>query len=410
MVPRHDGMTAKLRAMQAGLADPSQLDPTQIPLAVLTVFAAARLMREIFERLRQPGIVGEILAGLLVGPHVLGWIRPNDFLTALSELGVMFLLFGIGLEVKTSDLLRTGSTAIVVAVSGVAFSFVMAGGVALLWHRPPIEAMFIAAAMVATSVVITAEVLSSRGLLHARASRVILASAVVDDILGLIVLAIVSGSARGRMNWFDLILTAVLAICFTLFLALWGHRAVKLLLPGVRARLRLADAEFTLAITLLLGLLAVYAGVAAIIGAFLAGMALSETVEVRVRTMTAGVSELLVPFFLVGIGLRLDPAVFANTQTIFLALSLLVAALLSKLIGCGLGAFRLGKADALRVGTGMAPRGEVGMVVAQLGRKMGVMPDSIFAIIIFLSIATTLAAPPMIRLAFRGAPLDPARE
>jgi Kef-type K+ transport system membrane component KefB len=380
-------------------------DATEIPLAVLTVFASARLMREIFERLRQPGIVGEILAGLLVGPHVLGWIRPNDFLSALSELGVMFLLFGIGLEVKTSDLLKTGSTAVTVAVCGVALSFAMAGGVALLWNRPTVEAMFIAAAMAATSVVITAEVLSSRGLLDLRASRVILASAVVDDILGLIVLAIVSGSAQGRMNWFDLILTAVLAIGFTLFLAIWGHRAVKLILPGVRARLQLADAEFTLAITLLfgLGLLAVYAGVAAIIGAFLAGMALSETVEDRVRTMSAGVSELLVPFFLVGIGMRLDPAVFSNFPTIFLALSLLGAALLSKLIGCGLGAIRLGKTDALRVGAGMAPRGEVGMVVAQLGRKMGVMPDSIFAIIIFLSVATTLAAPPMIRLAFRGA-------
>jgi Kef-type K+ transport system membrane component KefB len=378
---------------------------TEIPLAVLTVFASARLMREIFERLRQPGIVGEILAGLVVGPHVLGWIRPNDFLTALSELGVMFLLFGIGLEVKTSDLLKTGSTAVTVAVCGVALSFAMAGGVALLWRRPPVEAMFIAAAMAATSVVITAEVLSSRGLLDLRASRVILASAVVDDILGLIVLAIVSGSAQGRMNWFDLILTATLAIGFTLFLALWGHRAVKLILPGVRARLQLAEAEFTVAITLLfgLGLLAVYAGVAAIIGAFLAGMALSETVEDRVRTMTAGVSELLVPFFLVGIGMRLDPEVFSNVRTVLLALSLLVAALLSKLIGCGLGAVRLGRTDALRVGTGMAPRGEVGMVVAQSGRKLGVMPDSIFAIIIFLSLATTLAAPPMIRLAFRGA-------
>jgi Kef-type K+ transport system membrane component KefB len=365
-------------------------------------------MREIFERLRQPGIVGEILAGLVVGPHVLGWIRPNDFLTALSELGVMFLLFGIGLEVKTSDVLKTGSTAVAVAVCGVALSFAMAGGVALLWRLPPVEAMFIAAAMVATSVVITAEVLSSRGLLDLRASRVILASAVVDDILGLIVLAIVSGSAQGRMNWFDLTLTALLAIGFTLFLALWGHRAVKLILPGVRARLQLADAEFTLAITLLfgLGLLAVYAGVAAIIGAFLAGMALSESVEDRVRVMTAGVSELLVPFFLVGIGMRLDPTVFSSARTIFLALSLLVAALLSKLIGCGLGAIRLGKTDALRVGTGMAPRGEVGMVVAQLGRKLGVMPDSVFAIIIFLSVATTLAAPPMIRLSFRGAKIE----
>jgi len=124
--------------------------------------------------------------------------------------------------------------------------------------------------------------------------------------------------------------------------------------------------------------------------------------------MTAGVSELLVPFFLVGIGMRFDPRVFSDGQTALLALALLVAALLSKLIGCGLGAIRLGRADALRVGTGMAPRGEVGMVVAQLGRKLGVMPDNIFAIIIFLSVATTLAAPPMIRVAFRGVDREPS--
>jgi Kef-type K+ transport system membrane component KefB len=350
--------------------------------------------------------VGEILAGVIIGPHVLGWIRPSVFLTDLSELGVMFLLFRIGLEVHTADLMRIGRIAVIVAVSGVFLSFVAAGGLALLWGRPRVEAMFIAAAMVATSVVITAEVLSSRGLLSARASRVILASAVVDDILGLIVLAVVSGEARGSVNWFDLILTALLAICFTLFLAIWGHRAARLIVPGVKSRLNLAEAEFTVSIATLFGLsvLAVYAGVAAIIGAFLAGMALAESVEDRVHTMTAGVSELLVPFFLAGIGMRLDPAVLLDRSTLALALALLVAALLSKLIGCSLGALRLGTADALRVGAGMAPRGEVGMIVAQLGHEMGVMSNSIFAIIIFLSVATTLAAPPMIRVAFRGVP------
>ncbi len=378
--------------------------PSEIPLAVLTVFASAKLLREVFERLKQPGIVGEILAGTLIGPHVLGWIRPNDILTVLSEIGVIFLLFRIGLEVKPSDLLRVGGRAVAVAVSGVALSFILAGGVATLWGLPPAEALFIAAAMVATSVVITAEVLSSRNLLHALASRVILAAAVVDDVLGLIVLALVTSYANGRMNWFDLSLTAVLAIGFTLLVAVWGHHAVRHILPRVQERMQVADAEFTLAMCLLFGLslLAVYAGVAAIIGAFLAGMALSETVEERVHTMTSGVSELMVPFFLAGIGLRLDLSVFTHAPTLALALVLLVAAILSKLIGCGLGAFRLGFRDALRVGAGMAPRGEVGMVVAALGRRMGIMSESVYAIIVFLSIATTLAAPPMIGIFFRG--------
>ena len=386
------------------MLDAAQGNPAEVPLAVLTVFACAKLFRELFERLKQPGIVGEILAGVLIGPQILGWIRPNDILSALSELGVMFLLFRIGLEVKPTDLLRVGGQAVGVALCGVTLSFVVGGGIALLWGQPAIEAMFIASAMVATSVVITAEVLSSRGLLHARASRVILAAAVVDDVLGLIVLALVSSYARGQVNWVDLTLTGLIAAGFTLFVALWGHRAVGRLMPGVEARMHAAEAQFTLAMALLFGLavLAVYAGVAAIIGAFLAGMALSETVDERVHAMTSGVAELLVPFFLAGIGLRLDPAVFANGPTLLLAVVLLVAAVLSKLAGCGLGALPLGWLDAMRVGVGMAPRGEVGMVVAQLGRRMGLMSDPVYAIVIFLSIATTMVTPPMIQAVFPG--------
>jgi Kef-type K+ transport system membrane component KefB len=137
-------------------------------------------------------------------------------------------------------------------------------------------------------------------------------------------------------------------------------------------------------------------------------MALSQTVGERVHTMTVGVSELLTPFFLVGIGMTLEPTVFKSGQTVLFAGVLLVVAILSKLVGCGLGAWRLGIKDAVRVGVGMAPRGEVGMVVAQIGRKLGVMPDSVFAIVVFLSVATTLVAPPMIRVAFRGALPQPA--
>ena len=373
-------------------------------LAMLIVFVAARLLREVMERLKQPGIVGEILAGILIGPHVLAWIHPTEILTTLSELGVMFLLFRIGLEVKPSQLLRLGGTAVTVATSGVTLSFATGAGISLLFGQSLMQALFVGTAVSATSVVITAEVLSSFGVMQARASQTILASAVVDDILGLIILALVSNAARGQVNWLELAFTAILATGFTVFLAIWGHRAVSRAVPHIEASMRTAEAQFTIAMALLFGLsvLAVYAGVAAIIGAFLAGMALSETVGDRVHTMTSGVSELLVPFFLAGIGMSLDPKVFQHRETILLALLLLLGAILSKLIGCGLGALRLGRADALRVGAGMAPRGEVGMVVAQIGRQMGIMPDNVYAIVVFLSVATTLLSPPMIRFAFRG--------
>jgi Kef-type K+ transport system membrane component KefB len=237
-----------------------------------------------------------------------------------------------------------------------------------------------------------------------RASRIILAAAVVDDVLGLVVLALVSGMAKGAVNYLDIALTAGLALAFTFFVARFGTRTVRRVMPRVRARLRLAESEFALAMTLLfaLSLLAVYAGVAAIVGAFLAGMALSETAEGRLTNLSNGVAELLVPFFLVGIGLHFDLAALAGARTLALGGALLVTAVLSKFVACGAGALGMGRTDAIRVGVGMVPRGEVGMVVAQIGLNLGVIGHSIYGIIVFMSVATTLIAPPLLKMAFRS--------
>jgi Kef-type K+ transport system membrane component KefB len=159
-----------------------------------------------------------------------------------------------------------------------------------------------------------------------------------------------------------------------------------------------------------LALLATYAGVAAIIGAFLAGMALSESLEPRVYSLVDGVTELLLPFFLVTIGLHLELAPFAHASTLALAGVIIVAAVASKLVGCGLGALRMGFANALRVGCGMAPRGEVGMVVAQIGLGLGVIADSIYGVVVFMAVATTLIAPPLINASFRNAVREAAVE
>jgi Kef-type K+ transport system membrane component KefB len=382
----------------------------EIPLSMLLVFASAKLLSEIFERFGQPGIVGEILAGILIGPYVLGWMAPNEVLRILADLGVMFLLFRVGLEVKSSELMNVGGTAALVAVAGVVLPFVMGWGIAILWGEPGVEAIFIGAAMVATSVGITAQVLAAKGLLQARASRIILAAAVVDDVLGLIVLAIVSSMAKGQVNWLDLGIVAALAIGFTVLVARFGTRTMQRFVPRVEKSLNLAEAQFAVALTLLFGLslLAVYAGVAAIIGAFLAGMALSETVDRRVHDLTNGVTELLVPFFLVGIGLHFDPSALAGGRTIALTLAILVAAVISKFVGCGLAAVSLGRDEAVRIGVGMIPRGEVGMVVAQIGLGIGVMAQSVYGVIVFMSVATTLIAPPLLTIAFRGIRTDQA--
>jgi len=381
-----------------------------LPVVLLIVFGSAKLMGEIFVKLRLPAVVGEILAGALIGPSVLGWIAPNDTLTALSDLGVMFLLFDAGLQVKASELLRVGGTATLVAVLGVVATFLGGWGILLAWGSTRIEAAFVATALVATSVGITASALSARGLLNQVASKIILAAAVIDDVLGLIVLAAVSGMARGRINLLDLALTAGLAAAFTVVAAKWGASTAGRILPHFQSRAQAEEAKFHISLVLLFALsaVAVYTGVAAIVGAFLAGLALSESADGRVRDLTRGVSELLVPFFMVGIGSRMDLGLFRSQSTILLAFLMLAMVIVTKVAGCGLGAFSAGWRNALKVGLGMVPRGEVTMAIAQMGLSTKVVSPQVYAVVVFIAVVTTLITPLLLTAAFRTPALEPA--
>lgn len=379
------------------------IDVVHLPLALLLVFGAAKIGAELCERLGQPGIVGEILAGVLIGPSVLNWVQPDQVLLALAQIGVMFLLFRVGLEVKATDLMRVGPIALLVAILGVAIPFGIGCAIMTTVRASWIEAFFVGASLVATSVGVTAQVLASRGLLQERASQVILAAAVIDDVLGLLVLAFVSSVAQGRVRVPELITTSVIAAGFTLLVAKYGTRTLRRLIPRIEKRLRAGETQFNLALIVLFSLsfLAVWLGVATIVGAFLAGLALSESVDRRVHDLAQGVTELLVPFFLAGIGLNLDVSVFRSRNTILLSLVIVIAAILTKLIGCGIGAWRLGRMDMLRVGVGMVPRGEVGMVVAQIGLSLGVITLALYAVVVLMTVVTTVVAPPMLKYAYR---------
>lgn len=380
-------------------------DQVKLPLAMLLVFGSAKLLDEIFERLQMPGIVGQIVAGVLLGPSVLGWLSPDSFFPALTELGLMFLLFQVGLEVKSSDLVKSGPAATLVALLGVAVPFFAGWGLVAAWGEPRIEGIFVGAAMVATSVGITAQVLASKGLLQERASRIILGAAVIDDVLGLLILALVSSMAKGKVNLLELGLTASLAVGFIAIVVKWGTKTAGKVIPRLHQKMRAGEAQFAAAMVLMfaLSVLAVYAGVAAIIGAFLAGMALSGSVDRRVHDLAQGVTELLVPFFLVGIGLRFNVGSFAAWGMVAFSLLIFLVAAVSKLLGCGLASYRLGWTDATRIGVGMIPRGEVGMVVAQIGLSLGVISGRIYDAVVFMAITTTLAAPPLLKLAYRKA-------
>jgi Kef-type K+ transport system membrane component KefB len=309
----------------------------------------------------------------------------------------------VGLEAKASELTRVGGKAALVSVLGVILAFFAGWGILASWGAPQNEAIFVGASMMSTSVGITASFLSARGLLHEVSSKIILAAAVIDDVLGLIVLAVVSSIATGHLNIWAITLTATLSAAFTVVLAKWGTTAANRVLPHFKSRARAEEAQFHVSMVLLfaLAVLALYVGVTAIVGAFLAGLALSETADRRVRDLTRGVNELLVPFFLVGIGLRLDFTVFRSGSTVALALLILAAAVLSKLIGCGAGALSLGWQKAWKVGLGMVPRAEVGMVVAQMGLAMSVISSRVYAVVMFMAVATTLIAPLLLKIAFR---------
>ncbi len=375
-----------------------------ILLALFLMMAAAKVLAEIFERLRQPAIVGEILAGVLIGPSVLGWVAPSEITNTLAEIGVIFLLFTVGLETKPATIFRVGKTALLVAVLGVVAPFAAGYLLLQLWGGTVVQSLFIGTAMVATSVGITARVLNAMGLLDAPASRVILGAAVIDDILGLLLLALVMSAAAGQINYLEIGLTALLAVSFTLLVALIGPRAINRLAPRIES-LRISQSLFVFGLLLCLGLsvAASYIGVAAIIGAFLAGMALAEATEGNetLHKQMNGVTEFLVPFFLVNIGMQLRLDVFRDSSVVGLVLLVTLVAALTKLIGCGIGAMSLGWRRAAQVGIGMIPRGEVGIVVAQIGLSLTVITDALFGVVLFMSVATTLMAPPFLKILFR---------
>ena len=380
-------------------------------LSLFLMFLSAKIFSEIFERLRQPAVVGEILAGVLIGPAVLGWVTMSPGIETLAEIGVILLMFSVGLETEPRAILSVGKTATAVAVLGVVLPFVFGTAAVLLLastiglDAPLMPAIFVGVAMVATSVGITARVLADMNLLSHQSARVILAAAVIDDVLALLTLSTVSGIATGGgVNWIKIGSTALLAVGFVVVIAMTGTHAIKVAWPKIE-KLRLSDPLFVFALTLCLGLalLAEYIGIAAIIGAFLAGMVLADRSDQdHLMHKTEALVHVFLPFFLVSIGMQLKLDVFRNGWVVLLALVLTILAVLGKYWGGLLAAGSLGKRAARQIGMGMVPRGEVGIVVAQIGATLGVLNQNLFGIVLFMAIATTLIAPPFLRTLFAG--------
>lgn len=380
-------------------------DHGPVLLALFIALLAAKLAAELFERIHQPAVVGEILAGIVIGPAVFNLVQPTAVLDALAEIGVIFLLFTVGLETRPSDIFKVGRISTIVAILGVVVPFVAGWALLSVWPGHSwIEATFLGAAMVATSVGITARVLSGMGLITAEASRVILAAAVIDDVIGLLVLGVVSNLATGSVNYWRIGLIALFAVGFTVMVIAFGSRLVNRFKEPVD-NLKINHSLLMFALVLCFGLAVVsnLIGIAGIIGAFLAGVALSEATDgTKLHQQSQALTEFTTPFFLVAIGMKLNLAVFLSPEAVALTCAVIILAIITKFVGCGLGAIGMGRKRAIQVGVGMIPRGEVGIVVAQIGLAMAAVSDVVYGVVLAMSVITTLAAPPLIKLAFAG--------
>lgn len=379
-------------------------------LDLFLVLLAAKIGDEIFKRIGQPAIVGEILAGVIVGPSVLGIVEVGETLEVFAELGVVFLLFWVGLETRLSDLLRVGPVAGAAGVLGVIVPFV--GGIALgiALGEDTATSVFLGAALVATSVGITSAVLLELGAMDRTESRVILGAAIVDDILALVLVGVATGIAQeGGFDPLEAVVVLLAAVTFLLFFGLGGTKLLARW-PGLLTAPRFSESPLLPAVLICLGLAAFAAeiGLAAIIGAFLAGMTIAETKdEHAIEEEVAPLYAFFPPFFFAAIGVQLELDAFTDLGTDVLLLGVTAIAIVTKFAGAWLGARPLGARGAAFVGVGMVPRGEVGIIVASIGLTVGAFDEELFAVIVGMSILTTLVVPPLLRR-FADDPPEPA--
>ncbi|WP_031430574.1 cation:proton antiporter [Methylomicrobium agile] len=374
---------------------------TEVFFGLLVVFAAAQIGAEVAQRLRLPALVGEIAAGCVIGPSVLDWVHVTEPLEMLSGLGAVLLLFSVGLENRIGDLRKVGGSATLVGVLGVIVPFVLGSAWAKWSGFDTPKALFIAAAFVATSAGVTARVLQELGVLDRTFSRIILGAAVIDDILAMLLLGVVSAiQSGGAVDVTHLLIVLGQAIAFIILIAWAGTHIMRRSSPILDAPINPFSAlTLSLALCLALADAASYLGLAAIIGAFLAGLIAAETRQRETLSLQLQpILAFLVPFFFVVTGAQVDLAGLSELSTLGALAGITLLAVVGKLLGCGLGAWSLGRKSALIVGVGMVPRGDVGIIVASLGQHAGIINNETYTLLIAMVLLTTVVAPPLLSL------------
>jgi Kef-type K+ transport system membrane component KefB len=414
------------------------MDPVAPTLiALIVILASAKIGSELFERLNQPAVLGELLAGVVLGNLVLIHPSWNFFgplrlasgapdwaivVDQLSRIGVVILLFEVGLESTVQGMLKVGGSSFLVAVVGIIAPFGLGYAVSWLMIRelpaglvpivPPgfslqYVHLFIGAVLSATSVGITARVLKDLGKMQRKESQIILGAAVIDDVLGLLILAVMAGVIAAAESGqppevLAIVKLAAAALVFLVGSLVLGATVVPRIMTRL-ARLRTSGVMLISSLLLAFGLsyIAAIIGLAPIVGAFAAGLILEEAHfrgfrdEITVEKLLRPIATMLVPIFFVvmGIGVRLET--FSNTGVLGLAAGLTIAAILGKQV-CGFGVIERGL-DRLSVGVGMIPRGEVGLIFAGIGRALKVIDDGTFSAIVMMVMLTTVCTPPVLK-------------
>ena len=390
-------------------------------LDLALILLSTKLLGIATGKFQMPRVVGALLAGLVLGPAVLNVLSETEFLTQLSELGVIVILFTAGMGTDLRELRSAGKAGFLVALCGVLVPMAMgtgfgalAGKLGWLPGNTFLENLFLGTVLTATSVSITVETLKELGRLDTKVGSTILAAALIDDVLGLIALTLVSSAAGGGGSLPLVLLKIALFFVFAVVAAYVGIRLFRLMIEKAHEKNLRRYPVFAFVLCLLLAYCAEeFFGVADIIGAFAAGLVVACTPKADyIRSKFEPLSYLLLtPVFFAGIGIKVELPRLTGTLAA-LSLSLLAVAILSKIIGCGLGA-RLcgfGGRERLQVGTGMACRGEVALIVANRGLSMGVLSQAIMTPVVITVVGCAVLTPILLKLAFHGQPEGSAAE
>jgi len=417
------------------------MDLLPILLMLLVLYVLAVTGSTIFERFGVPGLIGQILVGIIVANIIwdgsafegilsegslLGIIgvelpvngssgsESYQFLKIIAEIGAIFLLFSVGLETRACDLKSVGKPALVVAILGVVFPFLL-GLTLFFYDGNMVHAMYMAAAMVATSVGVTAKVLVDLRKTNTKEARIILGAAVIDDVLGMIVLAMIAGTgAAGGFG--EIIGVIMITVVFVLSVFVFCDKCVPRLdgwycdrcesKPSTKSKFQMDKLMLAIGLCLFMSFISQAIGLAAIIGAFLAGMMLADYAHSwDLKPKVDAITTFFLPLFFLNVGMHVQASSLMSSTVLLLSLYVIIVAIVTKYLGCYVGARisdkTIEKDSAKIIGIGMVPRAEVGIIIAAIGFTGGFLTSEMNTVIILMSVVTTVIAPPLLKRAFR---------